>query len=192
MKGSFILASASPRREQLLRGMGLEFRVIPSDVDENFLEGEQPRNHVIRLSRDKSSAVAVEHRDSWVLGADTIVIINGDVLGKPETQEDAREMLRKLSGREHRVITGFTLIHRSTRSIFSDAVESVVVFKEIQEDEMNWYVNSREPYDKAGAYAVQGMAAYFVREIRGSYSNVVGLPLTEVVTALKDVGAVTF
>lgn len=192
MKGSFILASASPRREQLLRGMGLEFLVIPGDVNEDFLEGEHPRNHVIRLSRDKSSAVAVEHPDSWVLGADTIVIINGDVLGKPETQENAREMLRKLSGREHRVITGFTLIHRSTRSIFSDAVESVVVFKEIQEDEMNWYVNSREPYDKAGAYAVQGMAAYFVREIRGSYSNVVGLPLTEVVTALKDVGAVTF
>lgn len=192
MLASFILASVSPRRKELLEGMGIEFDVIPSGINEDFLNGETPRDHVLRLSKEKSSAVSRNNPDAWVLGADTIVIIDGDVIGKPETQNDARAMLARLSGREHQVITGFTIVNKSIGVMITDAVESFVIFKEISEDEMDWYVKTKEPYDKAGGYAVQGMAAFFIREIRGSYTNVVGLPLTEVVTALKRVGALVF
>ena len=192
MLASFILASVSPRRKELLKGMGIEFDVIPSGIDEKFLNGETPRDHVLRLSKEKSSAVSRNNPDAWVLGADTVVIIVGEVIGKPGTQNEARAMLARLSGREHQVITGFTIVNKSADVMITDAVESFVIFKEISEDEMNWYVKTKEPYDKAGGYAVQGMAAFFIREIRGSYTNVVGLPLTEVVTALKRVGALVF
>jgi len=192
MLASFILASVSPRRKELLEGMGIEFDVIPSGINEDFLNGETPRDHVLRLSKEKSSAVSRNNPDAWVLGADTVVIIDGEVIGKPGTQNEARAMLARLSGREHRVITGFTIVNKSADVMITDAVESFVIFKEISEDEMDWYVKTKEPYDKAGGYAVQGMAAFFIREIRGSYTNVVGLPLTEVVTALKRVGALVF
>jgi len=192
MLASFILASVSPRRKELLEGMGIEFDVIPSGINEDFLNGETPRDHVLRLSKEKSSAVSRNNPDAWVLGADTIVIIDGDVIGKPGTQNEARAMLARLSGREHQVITGFTIVNKSVDVMITDAVESFVIFKEISEDEMDWYVKTEEPYDKAGGYAVQGMAAFFIMEIRGSYTNVVGLPLTEVVTALKKVGALVF
>jgi len=192
MKSSFILASVSPRRKELLKGMGIEFDVIPSGINEDFLNGETPRDHVLRLSKEKSSAVSCNNPDVWVLGADTVVIIDGEVIGKPGTQNEARAMLARLSGREHRVITGFTIVNKSAGVMITDTVESFVIFKEISEDEMDWYVKTKEPYDKAGGYAVQGMAAFFIREIRGSYTNVVGLPLTEVVTALKRVGALVF
>ena len=192
MLSSFILASASPRRQQLLREIGLQFDVIPGDVNEDFLLDELPVDYVTRMSRTKSCIIAEKMPDSWVLGADTIVIIDGEVLGKPQTRENAREMLKKLSGREHCVITGFTIVKKSARIMVSQTVESSVVFKTIEMDELEWYINSPEPYDKAGAYAVQGMAGYFVKEIHGSYTNVVGLPLTEVVTVLKEVGAVSF
>jgi len=192
LPASIILASASPRRQELLKGIGLKFDVIPSGVNEDALDGETPRGHVLRLSKDKSFAVSQNNPDAWVLGADTAVIIDGEVLGKPGTQKEARVMLKKLSGREHRVITGFTIVNKSTDVIISDAVESSVLFKKILEDEMNWYVKTEEPYDKAGGYAVQGMAAFFVREIHGSYTNVIGLPLMEVVMALRRVGALVF
>jgi len=192
MKSSFILASASPRRQQLLRDIGLQFDVIPGDVNEDFLSDELPVDYVSRMSREKSDAIARKVPDAWVLGADTIVIIDGEVLGKPLTREDARNMLIKLSGREHCVITGFTIVKKNAHTTMTNAVESRVVFKTIEADELEWYIDSPEPYDKAGAYAVQGMAGYFVKEIHGSYTNVVGLPLTEVVTALKEVGAVMF
>ncbi len=192
MLASFILASVSPRRKELLEGMGIEFDVIPSGINEDFLNGETPRDHVLRLSKEKSSAVSRNNPDAWVLGADTVVIIDGEVIGKPGTQNEARAMLARLSGREHQVITGFTIVNKSADVMITDAVESFVIFKEISEDEMDWYVKTKEPYDKAGGYAVQGMAAFFIREIRGSYTNVVGLPLTEVVTALKRVGALVF
>jgi len=192
LPASIILASASPRRQELLKGLGIKFDVIPSGVNEDALDGETPRGHVLRLSKDKSFAVSQNNPDAWVLGADTAVIIDGEVLGKPGTQKEARIMLKKLSGREHRVITGFTIVNKSTDVIISDAVESSVLFKNILEDEMIWYVKTEETYDKAGGYAVQGMAAFFVREIHGSYTNVIGLPLMEVVMALRRVGALVF
>ncbi len=188
MPASIILASASPRRRELLKGIGIKFDVVPSGVDEDSLDGEIPRDHVLRLSKKKGVAVSQDNPNAWVLGADTIVIIDGEVLGKPETQKEAKKMLVKLSGRKHKVITGFAVV-KDINVIISDAVESTVLFKEILEDEMNWYVETEEPYDKAGGYAVQGMAALFVRGIHGSYTNVIGLPLAEVVMALRKVGA---
>ena len=190
--GRFILASASPRRVELLTLLGLHFEIMPSDVDETFLNGETPREHVLRLSEEKARRVSERYPDAWVMGADTIVIINGEVLGKPRTPGEAKDMLGKLSGQVHTVFTGFTVTRMSGDVIISNAVESSVLFREIPEDEMAWYVRSEEPYDKAGAYAVQGMGAFFIKEIRGSYTNVMGLPLCEVVDVLKRVGAIGF
>jgi len=190
--GKFILASASPRRIELLSLLGLRFEIMPSHVNESFMEGEMPREHVLRLSEVKTEKAAAAHPDAWVMGADTIVIINGEVLGKPRAPDEAKEMLGKLSGRVHTVFTGFTVTRRSTDILIRDAVESSVRFREIPDDEMAWYIGSEEPYDKAGGYAVQGMGAFFIKEIHGSYTNVMGLPLCEVVDVLKGIGAIDF
>ena len=192
ISGKFILASASPRRIELLTLMGLQFDIIPGDVDETFLQNETPREHVLRLSEEKAQRVSILHPDAWVMGADSIVAINGEVLGKPRTAEEAKEMLGKLSGQTHTVYTGFTLMKKSADIVISEAVDSSVRFRRIPEDEMSWYVALEEPYDKAGGYAVQGMGAFFIREICGSYTNVMGLPLCEVVDVLKRVGALSF
>ena len=171
---------------------GLDFDVIPSGVDETFRSGETMHEHVLRLSREKARAVASNHPDSWILAADTIVVIDGEVMGKPRTPQDARTMLAKLSGREHTVITGFAVIKGEGDEYVCDAVESKVFFKHIPEDEIEWYIATDEPYDKAGGYAMQGMAACFIKEIRGSHTNVIGLPLCEVMEALKSAGVVSF
>ena len=192
VSGRFILASASPRRTELLTLLGLCFEIMPSHVDEAFVTGETPREHVLRLSEAKAMTASVLHPDAWVMGADTIVIINGEVLGKPRTPDEAKEMLGKLSGRVHTVFTGFTVARKSSDIFIRDAVESSVRFREIPEDEMARYIQSKEPYDKAGGYAVQGMGAFFIKEIYGSYTNVMGLPLCEVVDVLKSVGAIAF
>jgi septum formation protein len=192
ISGRFILASASPRRIELLRLMGLDFEVMPSDIDETIHRGETPREHVLRLSEEKALAIARRHTDAWVLGADTIVIIEGEILGKPGSPPEAKEMLEKLRGREHEVFTGFSITRQEAGILIREVVESTVLFREITGDEMDWYTASEEPYDKAGAYAVQGMGAFFIREIRGSYTNVMGLPLCEVVDALKLVSAIGF
>lgn len=192
LSAPLILASASPRRIELLRLLGLDFTVIPSDADETFRTGEAPPAHVLRLSADKAGLIAAMHPGSWVLGADTIVVIDGAVLGKPADPQEARQMLGKLSARAHTVYTGFTLLRRDAQIAVSEGIASTVTFRAISADEMAWYVDSPEPYDKAGAYAVQGKGAFFIKEIQGSYTNVMGLPLCEVVDALKKVGAVKF
>ena len=190
--GRFILASASPRRIELLTLLGLRFEIMPSNVDEKFMTGETPRDHVLRLSEEKARKAAALHPEAWVMGADTIVIINGDALGKPRTPDEAKEMLGKLSGQIHTVFTGFTVVRKSVDILIRDSVSSSVRFREIPEDEMAWYIGSQEPYDKAGGYAVQGMGAFFIKEIHGSYTNVMGLPLCEVVDVLKKIGAIDF
>jgi septum formation protein len=192
LSGRFILASASPRRIELLKLMGLAFDVIPSAIDETFRQGETPREHVLRLSEGKAAVVSRRHPDAWVLGADTIVIIDGEVLGKPGSVAAAKGMLEKLSGREHEVFTGFSIARPEQGILIRQCVESSVLFREITAAEMEWYLGTDEPYDKAGAYAAQGMSAFFIREIRGSYTNVIGLPLCEVVDALKSVSAIDF
>lgn len=190
--GKFILASASPRRRELLSLIGLQFDVIPGNVDETFMNGETPKEHVLRLSGEKARKISDLHPDAWVMGADTIVIIKGEVLGKPRKADEAKEMLGKLSGQTHTVFTGFTVTRKSADVFISEALYSAVRFRTIPEDEMAWYISTEEPYDKAGGYAVQGMGAFFIKEIRGSYTNVMGLPLCEVVDVLKRVGALMF
>ncbi len=192
ISGRLILASISPRRIELLRLTGIDFEAMPSGIDEAFRRGETPREHALRLSEEKALAVARTYTDCWVLGADTIVVAAGEILGKPGSVDEAKEMLKKLSGREHEVFTGFTVARQTKGLLIREVVETKVLFRKIAGDEMDWYAGSEEPYDKAGAYAVQGMGALFIREIRGSYTNVMGLPLCEVVDALKRVSAIGF
>ena len=181
-----ILASASPRREELLKTAGLTFRVIPANVNETGFEEETPQEHVRRLSREKARAVAVRHPDALVLGADTIVVIDDVILGKPENKKQAREMLQKLSNRFHTVFTGFTLSSTDAGISKTRVARSCVRFKKMSLEEIDWYINTKEPYDKAGGYAAQGKGAAFIRSIRGSYTNVIGLPLAGVLDELKN------
>jgi nucleoside triphosphate pyrophosphatase len=168
-----ILASSSPRRAELLRAAGIVFTVRAADVDETIGPNEPPRDYVLRLSREKAHAVV--RGDELALGADTTVVINGEIIGKPVDVEEAGRMLRALSGQWHEVLTGVTLA-RADRVV--SAVSSTrVKFAELSDDEIRWYVSTGEPMDKAGAYAIQGHASLFVERIEGSYSNVVGLPV---------------
>ena len=192
LSSPLILASASPRRKELLSAVGLTFKVRPADVDETGLPDENPRAHVRRLSAEKAAVIARRYPKALVLGADTIVVIDGQILGKPRDQKQARAMMRQLSNRKHTVFTGFTIACKQTGAAKTGVVQSAVYFKEISPDEMDWYVNSREPYDKAGGYAAQGMGASFIQAIRGSYTNVIGLPLCEVMEALKSMDAIHF
>jgi len=187
-----ILASASPRRIEMLKLAGLIFDVIPADIDESALPREEPSQHVLRLAAEKSLCVAAGNPDCLVIGADTIVFIDGEILGKPVSREDARKMVAKLSGRAHEVYTGFCMVHSASGTKIAEAVRTTVIFREITPDEISWYIGTPEPYDKAGAYAAQGMSASFVKEIRGSYTNVIGLPLGEVIESLKKIGAIAF
>ncbi len=192
LSGQFILASASPRRQELLRSVGLKFKTIPAHVNENYIKGESPNQHVRRLSFNKAMVIAGKYPDAWVLGADTIVVIDKLVLGKPKNKSQAREMLSKLSGRIHKVYTGFTIACMVAKVHKIKVITSAVQFKTIGKEELKWYTACKEPYDKAGGYAVQGKGSYFIRSIRGSYTNVIGLPLSEVLEELKSLGAIHF
>ena len=192
MAGRLILASKSPRRYELLKQMGLHFDVVQSSVEEeNFVRDESPREHVIRLSEEKARDVGKTYPDSWVLGADTVVYIDGTILGKPKTREEALSMLRRLSGQEHTVLTGFSALNVSKGKGERGAAETAVKVKSLSPVEMEWYVQTGEPFDKAGAYAIQGIGSFMVESIRGSYTNVVGLPVCEVMEMLVRLGAIT-
>jgi septum formation protein len=170
-----ILASGSARRAELLRAAGIAFEIAPAEIDERPLSGETPAAYVERLAREKAQAVARRHPDAAILGADTTVVVDGIILGKPADDGDARSMLATLSGRTHDVLTGIALI-KNGRLV--SAVETTRVrFARLSDDDITWYVASGEPRGKAGAYAIQGLASRFVDGIEGSYSNVVGLPI---------------
>ncbi len=179
-----ILASASPRRSALLHAAGFSFRVSPADVDETPLDGEQPGDCVRRLALAKARSIACRNPGEVVLAADTVVVVDRRILGKPADDAEARAMLEMLSGREHEVLTGVAL-RTATRELV-DAASSRVRFLHLSPEEVAWYVASGEPRDKAGAYAVQGLASRFVEGIDGSYSNVVGLPVSLVYRMLKE------
>jgi nucleoside triphosphate pyrophosphatase len=185
---TWILASASPRRAQLLAAAGQRFEVDASGVDETPLPGETPLDLAARIARDKALAVARRRRGRWVLAADTIVVVDGVAFGKPRDADEAAAMLERLSGRAHQVATAFALVDPRGRPAFERVVVSEVAFRRIERDEIARYVESREPLDKAGAYAIQGGAAGFVAELRGSLSNVVGLPMEAVEEALRETG----
>ncbi len=190
MKHRFILASRSPRRSEMLTKLGLDFDVIPSGVEESPIPGEAPEEHVIRLAEAKALDIGSRYPDRWIIAADTVVVIGGSILGKPETESEALEMLGLLSGQEHIVLTGFSVLHYRKKAGEHRAVQTVVRMKALSSDEMRWYVRTGEPFDKAGGYAIQGIGSFMIESIRGSYTNVVGLPLCELVEALTRLGAV--
>jgi septum formation protein len=183
-----ILASQSPRRKYLLEQAGLAFRVIPSDFDESRVPLSPPADYVQRLAEFKARDVAERCTASWVLGADTIVAVDERLLGKPDSSQDAREMLRRLSGKTHQVYTGFCLVNQAATRCLKDTVQTDVTFKTLSDSEIEWYVRTGEPFDKAGAYAIQGLGTFLVRRINGSYTNVVGLPVCEIVEILLREG----
>jgi septum formation protein len=175
---------------ELLASAGVEFDVCAGDVPEDIIPGEEPRDHVLRLACDKACEVAARVEGRFFIGADTIVLCDGEIMGKPKDTADAERMLRKLSGIPHEVITGFAIFDKERDSLFCDAVSTMVYFKELRYDEISAYIATGCPFDKAGAYAIQGGAAHMVERIEGSYTNVVGLPLCEVVEALRRIGAI--
>lgn len=179
---NLVLASGSPRRSELLRAAGIDFTVRVADVDEKVLPNELPRDYVVRLSREKARAVAAD--GEVVLGADTTVVALNEIIGKPEDAKDAERMLRLLSGKWHEVLTGVSLVSGS--QVSSDVAVTRVKFAKLSDEEINWYVASGEPMDKAGAYGIQGYASRFVERIEGSYSNVVGLPVQMVYRMLES------
>ncbi len=210
------LASASPRRKELLERIGFSLRVVTTDIDETPLPGEMPLDYTKRLAREKGLAamrrlMATAYPDEksrrgfvtgnlpargaqddpgrWILGADTVVAIDDVLLGKPTDEQEAREMLHRLSGREHRVITGFGLFDLRRNKEGLQAVTTFVRFKRLSRSEIDRYIGFGESMDKAGAYAVQGVGAYLVEEVRGSYTNVVGLPLCQVIEMMQEMGA---
>ncbi len=170
-----ILASQSPRRKELIKEIIEDVLIIPADVDERIQDGISPKDSAEYLSKIKAKAVADLHPDSVVIGCDTIVLLGNRILGKPKDKDDAREMIGALSGTKHLVITGCTLIFGDKIKSFSETTE--VEFLPVSNQEIEEYINSDEPYDKAGGYAVQGEAGGFVKGIKGDYNNVVGLPV---------------
>jgi septum formation protein len=172
---TFVLASGSPRRRELLRGLDVGFLVRPADLDESILPGESPHEHVQRLARGKAAAEAAE--DELVLAADTVVVIDGDILGKPDDADEARRMLSRLAGQRHTVFTGVAMLDGASRRTVQGLARTDVRIAAMTPAEVDWYVTTGEPLDKAGAYAIQGLGALFVEEIDGNYTNVVGLPI---------------
>ena len=179
-----ILASASPRRRELLRLVGIEHVVMPADIDETYTTGETPAAHAERLAREKAGAL--NRAEAVVIGSDTIVVVDGDVLGKPRDRDHAAEMLRRLSGRSHLVMTGVAVAWRGR---LSSGVEEVgVTFRSLGEDEIQRYIDTGEPMDKAGAYGIQGFGATIVDRVDGDYFAVMGLPLNRLVRLCRSLG----
>jgi septum formation protein len=185
-----ILASGSPRRQKYLKDLGLVFTVRTAEVTETQLPGEDPVDFVLRMAAEKALAVMNVHPGSWVVAADTVVSLQNEVLGKPKDQEDALLMLMRLSGREHCVQTGFCIGCYDENIRIVDSVVTRVTFAGFSEDIARAYVATGEPLDKAGAYGIQGRGAFLVTTLSGSYSNVVGLPLHEVLFHLQEYGVI--
>jgi septum formation protein len=179
-----VLASASPRRQELLRNAGIEFVVSPANIPEVRHHGEAPQIFAERMAREKARAVWDSDEHQNVLGADTVVVVDDLVLGKPEDQQDATRMLRLLSGRKHHVITGVCLVRSGFEDVRSET--TAVHFLALTDADIREYIASGEPMDKAGAYAIQGMASRWISRIEGDYSNVVGLPVELVLQMLRD------
>ncbi|ETR72578.1 MAG: Maf-like protein [Candidatus Magnetoglobus multicellularis str. Araruama] len=179
-----ILASQSPRRKQLLEMAGINFTIVPADIDETPFLRLTPSDAVIASAKAKADHVGIQFPNHWIIAADTIVVIDNTILGKPDSKKHAREMLKKLSNRTHEVLTGYTICSIHKDLFFSDVIRTAVSFKQLSESEISWYLQTNEPDDKAGAYAIQGIGAFMIKSIQGSYTNVVGLPVCEVIDLL--------
>lgn len=187
-----ILASASPRRAAILEGLGISFDVHPSRIDESIVEGESPEEHALRLSTQKALAVAHLHPGKWVLGGDTLVTIDGEILGKPRNSEHAVEMLLSLQGRTHQVVSALALVVPGVRpphlEVLSDVQVTAVTFRPFGEETALPYAKTGEPQDKAGAYGIQGGGAALIERIEGDYTGVVGLPVPLLLRFLEQAG----
>jgi len=187
LQRNLILASSSPRRREILKNLGFEFEVIPADIDEDFLEGEDFVSHAERLALSKAVKVSELRPEGKIIGADTVVVCDGRVLGKPADEVEAEEMLSLLSGKKHQVITALALVVPGESRIVKSEVTDIF-FYELSREEIRRYVATGEPMDKAGAYAIQGYASAFVRRIEGCFFNVVGLPVWLLFSMLKEMG----
>jgi len=185
---SIILASESTRRVDILRTLGVSFAIIPPDIDESRKKDEPPKEYVLRVSHEKAHKVGSHFPDKWVIAADTVVVYKNKILGKPMNEKEAFNMLKTLSGKWHKVITGFCVLNLSKNITYRDAVETKVFVRDLYDEEIKRYIKTSEPLDKAGSYAVQGRGGYMVKEIKGSYTNVVGLPICEIAEALLSLG----
>jgi septum formation protein len=187
-ESKIVLASSSPRRAELLRNLGVEFEVASSKVEERPHPGEAPPDYITRVARAKVVAIARTLERGLVIGADTEVVLNGKILGKPVDAADAARMLSELSGNWHAVMTGVALYDVTTRKEVADYEKTLVRFATLTRDEIDWYVSTGEPLDKAGAYGIQGYGGLFVEEVAGNYYNVVGLPLPLVYRLARRLG----
>ena len=183
-----VLASASPRRKELLEKLGFRFDVDASGCEEKIDSELEPEELVRRISISKAKSVAARHKNAVIIAADTVGVIGKKILGKPHTENQAGKMLKEISGKPHTVVTGFTILDTATNKIVSGTVKTTVYIKKLTPQEINAYVKTGEPLDKAGAYAVQGLGAVIVEKIEGDYYNVMGLPLNAVTEALKEFG----
>ena len=183
-----ILASASPRRKELLEKIGLKFEVEPSNYAEDMRSGLSPDELARAISLEKARTVARRHRNAVVIAADTFIVFNGKIMGKPGTEAEARKMLTRLRGKPHSVITGFTILDVDSGKVLTKSVETVVHIKNLSREEIEAYVKSGEPLDKAGAYAIQGLGSIIVERIEGDYFNVIGLPLSTLAEGLEEFG----
>jgi septum formation protein len=187
-ENAIVLASESTRRVDILRTLGISFSIIPPDIDETRRKSEAPKEYALRVAYEKAQKVGNLFPDKWVIAADTIVTHKGRILGKPGNEREAQEMLKQLRGQWHKVITAFCILKVAKRIMYRDAIETRVFLKDLTDEEIARYIKTTEPFDKAGSYAVQGKGGYMVKEIKGSYSNVVGLPICEVAETLLSLG----
>ncbi|MDO8500202.1 MAG: Maf family protein [bacterium] len=185
-----ILASSSPQRRELLQKLGIDFEVRPSDFDEASLASADPHHLTRSLALAKATSVArmIPDGGALVIGADTVVNFNGEIFGKPKDARHAREMLKKLNGNTHSVVTGFAIYDTSTHKFVTDSVETRLQFKSLSNDEIDAYVGSGEPFGQAGGYAIQGLASFFVEKVNGDYNNVLGLPTEALTNKLCEFG----
>lgn len=182
---NIILASASPRRKEILKNANVKFKIMASSIEELTLDGESPCQMVMRLAFEKGIDIASRQKSDLVISADTIVVLDNTVLGKPKDEIEARKMITSLSGRTHQVITGISLINLDNNKKIIDHVISNVKFKNLSEEDINDYIRTKESLDKAGAYGIQGYGALLVEEIQGDYFNIVGLPISRLSDLLK-------
>ena len=189
MNSRIILASSSPRRKELLQSVGIKLEVIAPSSDESLLLNENPKDYALRLASEKAISVSRNLDGAFlVIGADTIVVVDDEILGKPANEEEARSMLSRISGRAHHVLTAFSIAQPKNEILHSEVVDTRVRVKTLEPEEIEGYIKTGEPMDKAGAYGIQGIGAFMIKGIEGSYTNVVGLPLFEVLEALNKLG----
>ena len=182
-----ILASASPRRKEILENFGFSFKTIVKNIDETS-DKTHAEEKILEIAEKKARATAIDFPDENIVGADTVVVVDGKILGKPKDEKEAFSMLKSLSGRSHEVITAFSFININKNISYSDYEITKVYFKNLTDDEINWYINTKEPMDKAGAYGIQGKGAFFVEKIEGDFFSVMGFPLGKFVRFLNKTG----